>query len=91
MLGLYPYAPLHALFVDPHVPEWLPERTLSNLHVGTGVVAIRFYREADGSSSYEVLDKQGPLNIVRQPSPWSMTTGPMERFVDALSSLLPAR
>ena len=34
MLGIYPYAPLHALFVDPHLPDWLPEITLSNLHVG---------------------------------------------------------
>jgi len=24
MLGLYPYAPLHALFVDPQLPDWLP-------------------------------------------------------------------
>jgi glycogen debranching enzyme len=51
LLGLYPYAPLHALFVDPHLPRWLPEITLSNLHVGQAVVAIRFYREDNGSSS----------------------------------------
>ena len=24
MLGLYPYAPLHMLLVDPHLPAWLP-------------------------------------------------------------------
>ncbi|HEY5610541.1 MAG TPA: glycogen debranching N-terminal domain-containing protein, partial [Thermoanaerobaculia bacterium] len=27
MLGLYPYAPLNLLLVDPHLPEWLPEIT----------------------------------------------------------------
>ena len=91
MLGLYPYAPLNALFVDPYLPDWLPEITLSNLHVGKGVVAIRFHREADGSSSYEVLDKRGPLHVVRQPSPWSMTAGPVERVVDALASVLPGK
>ncbi len=91
MLGIYPYAPLHALFVDPHLPGWLPEITLSNLHVGQAVVSIRFYREQDGSSSYEILDQRGPLHIVRQPSPWSMTTGPLERVVDALASLLPGK
>ncbi len=89
MLGLYPYAPLNALFVDPHLPEWLPEITLSNLHVGSAVVALRFCREQDGESSYEVLDQRGSLHVVRQPSPWSLTAGPMERVVDSLSSLLP--
>jgi glycogen debranching enzyme len=89
LLGLYPYAPLHALFVDPHLPDWLPEITLSNLHVGSAVVAIRFFREQNGSSSYEVLDKRGHLHVVRQPSPWSLTASPAERMVDALSSVLP--
>jgi len=90
LLGLYPYAPLHALFVDPYLPDWLPEITLSNLHVGEAIVAIRFYREADGKSNYEVLDKRGHLHIARQPSPWSMTAGPIERTIDALASLLPS-
>ncbi len=89
MLGLYPYAPLHALFVDPHLPAWLPEITVSNLHVGQSVVAIRFYREIDGSSGYEVVDKRGHLHVVRQPSPWSLTSSPGERLVDALTSVLP--
>ena len=91
MLGIYPYAPLHALFVDPHLPDWLPEITLSNLHVGNAAVAIRFFREKDGSSNYEVLDKRGHLHIARQPSPWSLTAGPVERMIDALSSVLPAK
>jgi len=91
MLGIYPYAPLHAMFVDPYLPDWLPEITVSNLHVGKAVVDLRFFRESDGASSYEVLDKRGPLHVVRQPSPWSMTAGPVERVVDALSSVLPGR
>ena len=90
MLGIYPYAPLHALFVDPHLPDWLPEITISNLHVGKAVVAIRFFREKDGDANYEVLDKQGHLHVIRQPSPWSLTAGPVERTIDALSSVLPA-
>lgn len=91
MLGLYPYAPLHALFLDPYLPVWLPEITVSNLHVGEAVVAIRFYREHDGRSDYEVLDKRGHLHVVRQPSPWSLTAGPVERMVDALESALPGK
>ncbi len=91
MLGLYPYAPMHALFLDPHLPDWLPEITVSNLHVGKAIVAIRFYRDADGTSDYKVLDKRGTLHVVRQPSPWSMTAGPVERIVDALASILPGK
>ena len=91
ILGLYPYAALHALFVDPHLPKWLPEITLTNLHVGKAVVALRFYREKDGNSSYEILDERGTIHVIRQPSPWSLTSGPIERLTDTLTSLLPGR
>jgi hypothetical protein len=70
---------------------WLPRITLSNLHVGKAVVDIHFYRREDGTSSYDVLDKRGPLHVVRQPSPWSLTATPAERLVDALASALPGR
>jgi glycogen debranching enzyme len=89
ILGLYPYAPLNVLLVDPHLPEWLPEITLSNLRVGDAVVTIRFYRTKGGGGDYEVLDKRGPLHVLRQPSPWSLTAGFAERLKDVLTSLLP--
>src|ERR1043165_7042181 len=82
VLGLYPYAPLNVLLVDPFMPEWLPEITLENLRVGVAVVTIRFYRTKGGAGSYEVLDKRGPLHVVRQPSPWSLTAGWGERLKD---------
>ena len=91
MLGLYPYAPLHVLFVDPYLPPWLPEITVSNLHVGDAVVAVRFYREHEGKSDYQVLEKRGHLHVVRQPSPWSLTAGPVERMVDMIESALPGK
>ncbi len=34
MLGLYPYAPSNLLFLDPHLPRWLPALTVRNLQVG---------------------------------------------------------
>ena len=91
MLGLYPYAPLNMLLVDPFMPEWLPEITLQNLRVGDGRVTIRFYRRKDGQGDYEVLESRGPLHVFRQPSPWSLTAGFAERLKDALTSLLPGR
>jgi glycogen debranching enzyme len=91
MLGIYPYAPLNLLFVDPHLPEWLPTMTVGALRVGKATVSLRFSRERDGSSSYEVLDKQGTLHLVRQPSPWSLTAGYGERVKDLLASFLPGK
>lgn len=90
MLGLYPYAPLNMLLLDPHLPEWLPEFTVSNLHVGKAVVDIQFRRTHSGETDYKVLDLRGPLHVLRQPSPWSLTAGFGERLTDALMSLLPA-
>jgi glycogen debranching enzyme len=91
MLGVYPYAPLNLLLVDPRLPVWLPEITVSNLHVGAAVIDLRFHRTKSGDSDYEVLEKRGPLHVVRQPSPWSLTATFGERLHDALSSLLPGK
>lgn len=91
LLGLYPYAPLNLLLLDPHLPDWLPEITLSNLRIGHAVATIRFYHTKSGQSDYEVLDVRGPLHVVKQPSPWSLTAGFGERLKDALTSLLPGK
>jgi glycogen debranching enzyme len=91
MLGIYPYAPLNTLLVDPCMPEWLPDVTLSNLRVGDASVTIRFFRTPGGKSDYEVLDQSGPLHVIRQPSPWSLTATYAERLVDTLTSLLPGK
>ena len=91
LVGLYPYAPLNVLMVDPHLPTWLPEITLKNIHVGKAVVDIRFFRKDDGNSDYEVLEKRGRLYVVRQPSPWSLTADFGERVHDAIESMLPGK
>lgn len=88
LVGLFPYAPLESLFVDPHLPEWLPEFTLTNIRVGSAAVDLRFYRKPDGSSDYEPLDVRGKLHIVHQPSPWSLTADSAERASDLLQSLV---
>jgi glycogen debranching enzyme len=83
MLGLYPYAPLSVLLVDPHLPEWLPEITLRNLRVGKATVSIRFRGE-----TYEVLEKEGKLHVVAQPMPWSLTATWGERLRDLVKSVI---
>jgi glycogen debranching enzyme len=88
MLGLYPFAPTSLLLLDPHLPDWLPEIYLHNLHVGKATVSIRFYRKNE-RTHFDVLDKRGRLHVLRQPSPWSLTTGLGERLKDAMESLIP--
>ena len=73
------------------MPQWLPEITLANLRIGDAATTIRFYRAKGGASDYEVLDKRGPLHVIRQPSPWSLTAGLGERVKDAFTSLLPGK
>jgi hypothetical protein len=91
ILGLYPYAPLKMLMLDPHLPAWLPHLTLEGLRVGRATATIRFWRRPDGSSDYRVEAKRGTLHVLRQPSPWSLTAGFAERVKDALTSLLPRK
>lgn len=91
LLGIYPYASSHLLFIDPHLPDWLPEITVQTLRVGKATVTLRFRRDADGNTSYEIVELNGALHIVRQPSPWSLTTGWAERTRDFVESFLPHR
>ncbi len=90
MLSLYPYAPLDLLIVDPHLPDWLSDITLRGLRVGEARVTLHFFRK-DGRTDYDIVDQSGPLHVVRQPSPWSLTSGFAERTRDALTSLLPGK
>jgi glycogen debranching enzyme len=88
LLGLYPYAPLKLLLVDPHLPEWLPELTLERVRVGQAVATLRFWRDGE-RTRWDVGKQEGTLHVVHQPSPWSLTAGFAERVKDALMSLLP--
>ena len=53
-------------------------------------MTIRFVRGENGVTDYEVLEKDGKVHLLRQPSPWSLTAGLAERAKDALTSLLPS-
>lgn len=89
MLGIYPYAPAHLLFVDPHLPDWLPEISVENMRVGESRVTLRFKRKSNGDTDYRIADQEGPLHVVRQPSPWSLTSGWAERISEAVESFVP--
>jgi glycogen debranching enzyme len=65
MLGLYPFAPLHVLaVVRPRLPAWLPELTLRRLRVAQAEVDLHFRRKEDGSASWRVVRRRGPLVVI---------------------------
>lgn len=75
LLGLAPYASLHALVIDPLLPEWLPEIELRGLRIGNTSATIRCWRDDDGRGRAEVVDKDGPLHLLHQPPPESASAG----------------
>ncbi|MGH9536032.1 MAG: glycogen debranching N-terminal domain-containing protein [Terriglobales bacterium] len=87
ILGVYPYAPMRLLFVEPALPDWLPQMTIRKLRVGDAVVSLRFWRDAQGRSQFEVLETQGRLRVIRQASPWSLYATPLSRAEELISSL----
>ena len=65
MLGFRPDAPRGKLRVDPLLPEWLPDLTIFDLHVGKQRFDIRFWRDS-GQTHFEVL--QGDPKAVERRS-----------------------
>jgi glycogen debranching enzyme len=86
MLGLVPLGAMHTLIVDPALPVWIPELVLRDLRVGDATATLRFRREANGSSTWDVLDKEGTLHIVRQPAPESLSAGWWDRVRGLIES-----
>jgi glycogen debranching enzyme len=86
LLGLVPYAAYNVLVVDPVLPPWVPAVELRNLKVGTTTAVLRFERERDGSSTVRVLDRDGPLHVIRQPPLEALNVGLGRRLRALLSS-----
>ena len=55
MLGVSPDAPAGKLYIDPTLPPWLPDVTVSNLAVGKQTFSIRFWRDGE-ATRHEVID-----------------------------------
>ena len=88
LLGLLPIAAANTLVVDPALPAWLPEVVVRDLRVGASKVSIRFWREQDGSCSWDVLHRQGSLHVVRQPPPESVSATWTDRATAVFESFL---
>ncbi|WP_419729306.1 glycogen debranching N-terminal domain-containing protein [Lichenicola sp.] len=65
MLGLAPDAPQSRLTVDPALPDWMPDVTLTDLTVGQTKFAIRFWR--DGAATRHEVLAGDPAAVQRLP------------------------
>jgi glycogen debranching enzyme len=65
MLGIQQDAPRGKLYVDPSLPDWLPDVTLTDLRLGRRRFDIRFWRDGKGTV-FKVL--KGEPDAVKQMS-----------------------
>ena len=89
MLGLWTYAPLDVVIVEPELPAWLPQLTIRNLRIRDKRVSIQFRRQPGGKTDYRVLDREGRVHVLRQPPPEALAASPLTRLRELVESLLP--
>ena len=76
VLGMYPFAPANVLaLARPRLPDWLPAGTVRRLRIGEATVSLRFERNRDGSTSFDVIEKEGTLFVTEVPPPQDANPG----------------
>jgi len=90
LLGLLPIASTHTLVVDPALPASIPELILRDVRVGAAKATLRFWRDEDGASKWDVLHTQGTLHVVRQPALESVSATWGDRAGAVLESVVKA-
>lgn len=65
MLGLQADAPNGLLYVDPHLPKWLPEIELQHVEIGNCRVDLQFWREGE-VTHWDAVVKSGEVEVKRQ-------------------------
>jgi glycogen debranching enzyme len=65
ILGLDADARKQTLYVNPDLPNWLPEITLHNLRVGNSTVTLRFWREGD-MTRHDILGANGDIRVATE-------------------------
>jgi len=79
ILGLQADAPNNRLYVDPDLPEWLPEITLHHLAIGNARVNLRFWRESE-RTRWDASVQAGDINVQQQSwQPFTYSTAPMPK------------
>ncbi len=74
ILGIQADAPNGRLYVDPTLPEWLPDVTLRDVKVGAANVDLSFWKEKD-RSRWDVVRREGHVDVSARPwGPWKIET-----------------
>ncbi len=87
LLGMLPIAPLGLLLVDPHLPPWLSDLRLDDVHVGQSRLDLEFRRKKSGTTRYRVTRREGHVRVLRQPIPPAPGVSFGARTLAALTSL----
>ena len=70
LLGLHADAPEGVLYIDPSLPEWLPDVCLRGLRVGESSVDLHVWRD-DGRTRWDAKVGQGALDVQQRAwKPW---------------------
>jgi len=64
MLGIVPDAPRGRLYVDPALPDWMPDVTLIDLRLGRKTMDLRFWRDGE-ATKFEVLRGDASSVVLR--------------------------
>ena len=64
MLGIVPDAPRGRLYVDPALPDWMPDVTLIDLRLGRKTMDLRFWRDGE-ETKFEVLRGDASSVVLR--------------------------
>jgi glycogen debranching enzyme len=64
MLGIRPDAPRGKLYVDPALPDWMPDVTLFDLRLGGRTMNVRFWRDGN-ETKFEVLRGDPRVVVLR--------------------------
>ncbi len=78
LLVLRPVAPLNAILVDPHLPDWLPDLELIGVRVGGATFDLAARRNARGRTT--VRTRGDHITVIRQPTLLSRLSYP---FLDS--------
>jgi glycogen debranching enzyme len=74
MLGLQADAPHNLLYVDPHLPQWLPEIELQNVEIGNSRVDLQFWHAGD-VTQWDAVVKSGEVEVKQQSwQPWRINS-----------------
>ncbi len=65
MLSIYADVPSGHLYIDPQLPDWLPDLTLHRLEVGEATLDLRVWREK-GETCWDATVTSGEIKVKQQ-------------------------